>query len=363
MKKNNVLLIIGGMNRGGSETYLINIARRIDKSKFNLIFVCHDNIVYDYEQEIISLGFSMYKIGALNIRNILSYANKIREIIKKENIDVVETHTYLSSFLPLGVAKIMQVPLRIAHSHTAKNEANQQISRRIYIIISKYLINIFSNIKVSCGNQAGLSLFGNNYYTIIPNSINTDTFRFSEQNRKDIRKKLGLDKNTILVGNVGRIEKVKNHNFMLELLQYSKSIGKDIKLLLVGDGVLRESVYIQAKNMKLQNNIIFYGKSDNVAPLYSAMDVFIMPSFWEGVPVAAIEAQANGLKCIFSDRIDRSTKLLTSTKFISIDAGPECWVELIAPRVLPQKDINLKESNHDINITIHSVERLYTGQL
>ena len=157
--------------------------------------------------------------------------------------------------------------------------------------------------------------------------------KFNKEKRNEIRKKLKIDENIILVGHIGRFVTQKNHEFLIdvfnEIIKKRKQENFDSKLILIGQGNLKENIIEKIKYLGLQDYVIFTGQTTNVSDYYNAMDIFVLPSLYEGLPVVGIEAQANGLLCEFSTDMTNETKVLNTTKFISLKETPKIWAEMI----------------------------------
>ena len=166
-------------------------------------------------------------------------------------------------------------------------------------------------------------------YIQINNGINSEYFKFDLIKRKNVRKKLNISENEILLGYVGRLTAVKNPNFMLKILKEINNKNNNYKLILVGDGELKEELIAKGKELKIENKVIFYGNSKNVSELLQAIDIFIMPSLHEGFPISLVEAQATGLKCIVSENVTKKVNITGLVKFISLKENEQYWAEYI----------------------------------
>lgn len=358
MKDNQitVLHVIGGMNMGGAETFLMNIYRAIDRNKYKFIFLCYGNDRYDYEKEIKKLNGIIVRIKKPKPIFDPSQINIIKKIIKQYNIDVVHAHTYYNSMYAVIAARKMKVSKIIVHSHNTKSGKKLNLIQKTYIKISKQIINHKDVIKLACGKDAGDALFTDKF-SVIENGIDINKYLYSKENRNDIRGELGIPKKAIVIGHVGRFFPVKNHKFIISV--FSKLKDKKYILLLVGDGPLKKNIEDRSKQYKIEERIIFTGNRHDINKIYSAMDIFVFPSLYEGLPVSLIEAQANGLKILASNKIDKSCNIEGRISFIEIN-NVDKWKSAIlnceTNRIDPNK---LKKSDYDINNTVKKMEKYY----
>lgn len=328
----NVLHIIGGMNRGGAETFLMNVMKNIDTSTLRFVLVCYGDAVFDYEEEISRLNnVQIVKIPDVKSVGVWAHVMELRRIIKEYKIDVVHAHTYYNSVFSLLAARIEGVRLRIAHSHNTRSESSPSLIKKVYFAISGKLIYFCANRFIACGTDAGRALFGQKAnFTVINNGIDIKQFEFNETARHKLRTDLGVKSHkTRVLLHVGRFEEQKNHNYLINIFLRYRELNPDSILVLVGDGPLRESVQKQINASKIDGSVRVLGKRSDVNDLYSAADVFVFPSLFEGLPVVLIEIQANGLSALISDTIDTEVKLTPGVHFKSIEDSPRSWARAL----------------------------------
>ncbi|MEI7918038.1 MAG: glycosyltransferase [Candidatus Saccharibacteria bacterium] len=361
-----ILHIVGSMNRGGAETFLMNVLRNINKNKFKFVFLCYGDTKFDYENEIIDLGGKIIRTDDVKEVGILKHIKNIQQIIQDEKIDIVHTHTCRNSMFSLIAAKRCRVNTRIAHSHNTRTSQGENLIKKMYFIFAKYIINKYSTKYLACGEQAGKALFyPKNTFTVIDNGINLDDFYYNDGVRQDIRRKLNISNDTVVIGHVGRIDKNKNQNFVIDtFFEYLKLQPKS-KLILVGDGILRSQIENKVRKLGIQKNVLFLGNRSDVNKLYNAFDIFIFPSIREGLPVTLVEAQTNGLTCLISDSIDESVELTDCITFFSQNNNSQQWANQLNKLDIKRKDTKkiLSHSQYNMSKNIRKIESLYASAL
>jgi len=366
MNKIRILQVVGGMNRGGAETFLMNVLRNIDRNKFEFVFLCYGEKAFDYESEINLLGAKIIRTPDVKEVGILKHIKNIAIIIKKERIDIVHAHTYYNSVFSLIAAKRTMAKVRITHSHNTKSEENPKLVKKLYFYISKFIINIYSTNYFACGQDAGKALFYNkNKFSIINNSIILDDFYYSLITRNQLRKDLGIPEGCTVILHVGRFDKQKNHYFLVDAYNEYLKINSNSRLVLIGDGILRDSIENKVIELGIQNNVMFLGKRPDVNRLYNIADLFLFPSLFEGFGIVLLEAQANGLTFLASDVIDQSTRLTACAHYCSLSYNAEHWAKQISG--LDLKRINTKEelknSGYDMVKNVKAIEHFYDKML
>ncbi len=366
MKKINILLVVGTMNRGGVETLLMNVLRNIDKKKFRLVFLCYKNETYDYEQEIISLGGKLVRTPDVKEVGPINHIKNIVRIIKDENIDIVHAHTYFNSMFSLIAARIAGVKARITHSHNTQSEEFPSTAKRLYFIVSKFIISKLSTVYFACGQDAGEALFyKGSKFTIIDNGIILNDFYYDESARNRFRKELGVSKKCTLVLHVGRFDRQKNHSLLVDIYNEYLKLNPNSKLVLVGDGGLRAEIEERLRKLGIQDKVIFLGVRSDVNKLYSAADLFLFPSLFEGLPVTLVEAQANGLVCLVSDTIDKTAKFTNCINFHPLSNTAKQWARAMTNLNLDRIDTSkiMEGSAYDMVQNVKVIERHYEAAL
>lgn len=334
----NVLIIIGKLYIGGAERVGRDIGFYIDKTKYKIHYLVFEDEVGAYEKELEEVGCIIHHVSPPSL-SYLSFYRSLIKIIKEEHIDIIHSHTMFSSGWAMLAGKKCGVPIRIAHSHTICGPEKRNIIKNTYEKTMRRIITHKATHLVACGKSAGEWLYGAKTFEkrglLIYNGIGLKEFTYSEEARKRIRRQIHLE-NSFVIGHVGHLAPVKNQSFLLKLMPQILKIKPNAVLLLLGEGEDRVLLSELIQKMNLQKNVIMTGNIKNVGEYMSAMDVFAFPSLYEGMPLALVEAQANGLPCCISDRIPEDAHLTDLVNTISIDNDDE-WINDIckAKRVNP----------------------------
>lgn len=354
-----VLQVVNNMHRAGLETMLMNYYRNIDRTKIQFDFLTHRPEKGDYDDEIISMGGKVYYAPRLYPQNYLQYFKWMKKFFNEHpEYKIIHSHIDSMSYLPLLAAKLNNIPIRIAHSHNTSIDKDFKLPLKL--IFKKLLPNVATNF-CTCGKEAGEFLFPNKKSTFIPNAIDIKKFLYNEKIRTCKRKELGIE-NKFVIGNIGRLSYQKNHKFLIEIFSEILKKEKESILLIIGIGEKEKELKKQVRNFNIEKNVYFLGKRDDVNELYHAMDVFVMPSFFEGVPVVGIEAQFSGLPCIFSDKVPKETKFEKNIIFISLNASVEIWcneILKIKNESIKRNLINYKKSIYNIQNARTKLEEMY----
>lgn len=322
--------IIGKWLGGGVEAVVMNYYRHIDHSKIQFDFICDEDSVNIPYEEIEKLGGKVILIPPY--QKIFKYQKELRKVLKDGEYKIVHSHINTLSVFPLYAAKRVGVPVRIAHSHstTNKKEWKKNLLKQILRPFSKK----YATYYMCCSELAGRWLFGDKAYDegkvyLLNNAIDLDKFKYDEKIRSNKRKELGINDDTLVIGHIGRFVAQKNHTFLIDIFNEIHKKNKNSLLMLVGQGPLMNKIQEKVNNLGLKDSVIFLGQRSDVNELYQAMDVFILPSLYEGLPVVGVEAQASGLLCFLSDDMTKETKFLESTVFMSLSSTAEEWANNI----------------------------------
>lgn len=370
-KKKPVYVLQIGMTRniGGLETYLMQQFEHMDKNLVKYDFV---NITGEYEivfsDKIRQTGSNIYNICSRHKNPLLHYWQWIKLLKKNKNkykAIVLNTNS-LEYVFPMFIAKIFDVDMRVIHSHNAGFERKIGLLRKLLITFNKLLLNFSATHYFACSKKAGEWMFGKEKnFKIIHNAIETDKYKYSLQKRQDKRKELGIE-DKFVIGHIGRFSYQKNHEFLIEIFNEIYKILPETELLLIGDAV-EDKTYLnkakqKVKKLGLEENVKFLGMRNDVSELMQAMDCFVLPSRFEGLPVVGIEAQAAGLPCYFSDVITEEVKITDLVNFISLNKSSRFWAkEIVKSRNFKRKDVSneIIEAGYDINIEINKIEKFY----
>ncbi|MGV9002306.1 MAG: glycosyltransferase family 1 protein [Candidatus Saccharimonadaceae bacterium] len=359
-----ILQVIGHMNRAGAETFLMNVLRNMNRDNFRFIFLCYGNQKFDYEDEILELGGIIARISDVKEVGLIKHINDIRNIIRQYDVSIVHAHTYYNSMFSIVAAKLEGVKSRITHSHNTVSEKNLSFQKKVYAIIAKFIISTCSKELIACGRDAGHALFYPiRKFEIVANGINLEDFKYSISERTRVRKSLGISATAPVLLHIGRFEEAKNHQYLIKIFNEYLKINKNAKLLLAGTGSLENAIKKDVDDLGIQNAVIFLGVRSDTPRLYSAADVFVFPSLYEGLPVTLVEAQANGLSCIISDTIDKQVKLNGCIEFCSLQSSPYKWAKKIDIQFTRLKDNNMQNGQYDIKFGISRIEKIYMSNV
>ena len=358
MKKTKIL--IWGMTPfvGGVEKYIVNILQNIDNTKFEIDLLVKDDIEGLNGDRIKGFYNKMYKVPKIK-KHPIKACQYLRELSKKNKYDIIHFN--------LGNANMIvyALPLKlfskdsklIFHSH------NGDDARKITHYISRPILNFIADERIACSKIAASWMYGKKVNAmLLNNAIDTEKFLFNETIRNKIRKELKIE-DCFVIGHIGRFDKQKNHKCLIDIFYQLKKVHKNVILLLIGSGILENEIKEYVKELKLENAVMFLGVKDNTNEYYQAMDLFVLPSLFEGLPIVAIEAQTSGLQCILSDNIDENTKITNNVIFL-----PTNNIELWKSNIL--KTINLKykrknmekeiiNANYDLKTEIKKIEKIY----
>ena len=357
-----VLQVVHAMNRNGLESFIMNVYRNIDRNKVQFDFLVHIEKECAFDSEIGQLGGKIYRVPARN-QGVLKNKRELKRFFSEHpEYKIVHMHASSTTYIePLVAAVKSGVPTTIMHSHNSfqgGSPIHKYIHKFNKRILKKYATHYFS-----CSEKASEWMYGNdsNKAIMIPNGIDTDAYAFNKEIRTCMRMELGID-NKLCICNVGRFHHAKNHNYILEIFKTLHEQNPNSVLLLVGDGVLKDAIRQKVADFGLENSVIFVGVRSDVNRIMQAADVFLMPSYHEGLPVTLVEAQAAGMPCVVSDVITRQVALSENIKYISLEEPVELWVDSI--NAFAQKDRisdfkYILEKGFDIKTTSKKLESFY----
>ena len=314
-----VAQVMGKWVGGGVESVIMNYYRHLDHSKVQFDFICDEDSTRIPYDEIKKLGGRVFLIP--KYQNLPKYLKALGKLLKENQYRIVHSNINTLSVFPLYAAKKAGVPVRISHSHSTSNpkEWKRNLIKNILRPFSKrYATDFFA-----CSKVAGRYLFGNKAFNqgevkIIHNAIDVDKFKFDEVARKKLRQEFGIKDSTVVIGHVGRFVQQKNHTFLVDVFKEYHEKNPDSKLLLVGSGPLEDEIKKKVEKLGLKDSVLFLGQRDDINKLYSVMDVFYLPSLYEGLPVVGVEAQAAGLPTIFSNGISSEAIISKNAKIVAV---------------------------------------------
>jgi glycosyltransferase involved in cell wall biosynthesis len=329
-----ILHIVGGMGHGGVETWLMHVLRHIDRRRFQMDFMVHTAEPCPYDNEIRALGSRI--LPCLRPDQPWRYARNFRRILASSAYQIVHSHVHHYSGYTLRLAQRAGTPIRIAHSHNDvfPQDTSPGPLRWIYLVTAKRWIRRFGTMRLAASGKAAEALFGSRwqrssicrllYYGI-------DLVPFRAQADPSVRAVLRLAPDAFVIGHVGRFDAQKNHLFLLEIFRNVAEADPRTRLMLIGDGPLRPAIERRVAELGLTERVVFAGlRADVPRLLLGAVNVFVMPSLHEGLPLAGLEAQAAGLPCVFADSIttelDVVPRLVTRLK---LSQSSSAWARVV----------------------------------
>lgn len=357
-----VLHVFGWLDRGGAEAVIMELYRHIDRSRVQFDFVVHTTRKCEYNDEIESLGGKIYSVPSFSTKTIVKYKKAWESLLSEHNEwHIIHGHVRSTASIYLRVAKRYGL-FTIAHSHSISS--GKGISA---LIKNSFQHAIKADYYFACSKKAGEWLFGKRVngenFKILPNSIDTKKYRYNSFIREQVREELGCS-DSIVIGHVGNFYDVKNHIFLLKVFYSFLQENRSAILLLVGDGTLKKSIEELAAEMGIENQVEFLGVRNDVYRILQAMDFFVFPSKFEGLGVAAIEAQATGLPMIISNTIPSEVVLIDElVTVMSINDCPEIWAKQIQDKLATTKRLDcsriIAEKGYDISDTSIWMQSFY----
>lgn len=359
-----VLQIIGIVCGGGVEAVIMNYYRHIDRAKIQFDFVVDGFERTTLDDEVESMGGKVYHVTPYQ-KNVFKYMCDIAHIIRENHYMIVHSNMNTISAFSLFVAWLNRVPVRILHNHSmaVPNEGMRTVMKNILRPFAK----LFANQYFACSKISGTWMYGrkrmeNGQVKIVNNAVDVDKFAYNADVRDILRKELGISSDTFVMGHIGRFAFQKNHSFLVDIFAEVHKRNPKSVLVLVGDGELRSQIENKVTQLNIGDSVKLLGLRKDTARLYNIMDVFVMSSWYEGLPVVAVEAQANGLRCLLSDRISKESKINDNVEFLSLNPGAAVWAEKILGRK-GERAFNAKEKlkahGFCVNDEAHALEKFY----
>lgn len=347
-----VLQIISGFG-GGISSFVWNKVKSVDQEKVVFDILTYDDCSIEFEKDVHNMGGKIFKMPNPKEKGWKAFYKKVNDVMSPEN-EYAMVHCHISGYRSLPFRLLAQknrIHRFIIHAHTSSNPL---IPEKVIEKTNRKLNAMIASEKVSCGIKSSNYTFGTKYVQEkkimhIPNSIDEKLY-FREIDEHFKAEILGENKlpETIIIGHVGRFHEVKNHDFMIQIMQELKQQNIDFLWLFIGNGDLQDAVKIKVKNSNLNDNAKFLGRREDVHKFYKLMDVFVLPSFYEGFPTVAVEAQAAGTPTILSDSITREADLgMNLVDFCSINKDPSIWVNKII-EAKTKKIPSVEERKHEI---------------
>ena len=358
-----ILQIAAHLTIGGAEKVCRDIGLYGNPEEYETHYIIFDDDIGDFGREVEAKGCKIFKFREPS-ENYGEYFRELKKLMAKYPYTAVHAHTMFSIGWVMLAAKQMKIPVRVSHAHSALIDGNSFV-KSLYENLMRKLILSCSTDLVACGEKAGIRLYGEKAYkkrgNLILNGIDTQKFAFSQSKRDEIRNKLNVSDKFVL-GHTGRLAEVKNQAFIIKLMPEILKHKENAMLMLIGDGDDRQMLENTAKELGVYDKVIFVGNVTNVQDYLSAMDVFVFPSLYEGLPLSILEVQANGLPCVISDTVPPDVFLTELIHPLSLEDAEEKWLnEILSVEREPNKDYSaeLKDSGFDLETAMEKVYRIY----
>ena len=368
-----ILHVVERMDRAGTETWLMNVLRHIDRKMFQMDFLTNTKDHCDYDDEIRVLGSRI--IPCLTTHRPVRYAYNFKRILNRWGpFDFVHSHFRHYSGWVLCIAQRAGVPHRIAHIHSDISRLFTDATpiRRIYLTLMKRLINRYATAGLACSRDAAKAFFGPLWESDLRWKINycgIDITPFKKGYDSAVtRAEFGISPDAVVVGHIGRFVEEKNHSFMLDIAAEVTKRRPDVRFLLIGDGPLQSKIVSKTRRLKIEKNVFFIGQKSDVPRLMtSAMDIFLLTSLFEGLPLVLIEAQAAGLPCVLSDVISKEVNVVNPLMHrISLSQPAFFWAEFLLRVFKANKPVNrlgalsmVAQSHFNIHESVRNLENFY----
>lgn len=360
-----VLHSVSNMARAGIETMLMNYYREIDRQQIQFDFLANKPIPGEYDEEIRSMGGRVFVSPGLNPLHYLHYKRYVADLLRENpDIQIVHAHNEAMGYYALKSAKDAGIRVRIAHAHNTRIIRDYKYPLKL---VCKQLLPGAATDYWSCGRDAGIYYYGKKRWNasgfILHNAIDVSRFGFKPEVRQRQRQRCGLE-DCFVIGHVGRFNLQKNHTRLLDIFAEIAKSSPDARLALIGVGELEQSMKQKASALGIQDKTLFLGQMADVSEWYQAMDCFVLPSLFEGLPVVGIEAQAAGLKCIFSDRVTDEVLLSPQARRVSLLENDAAWArEILAAK---QQQIDrfqgvdiVRQAGYDIHTEAQKLQATY----
>lgn len=357
-------------NIGGIESFIMNVYRNIDREKVQIDFITsHDHAKIAFEDEIEAMGGKVYRVMYSERESFIKARTSLKNFFKEHNeYAAVHIHANFPYVFPLKYAKKARIPVRILHSHNSNEEGNKATgirkivnalrNKQIQKQITKYPTHYFA-----CSELAAKYMFPTQQYRWIKNGIDLNKYSFDEDIRREIRDELGIEQDCHLLGFIGRLRYQKNPYFIIDIFREYQKINNNSKLAIAGIGEWEKEIKEYAKDLIDSGKVLFLGKRTDAERLYQGMDAFLLPSFYEGLPVVLVEAQTAGLPCFTSDVVTRQIDITDIVKYYSLNVSAGRWAGLIYETMKEYRrksyiDV-MNEAGFDIKDVAKDMEKFY----
>ena len=369
---NKVLHVIGSLRMGGSQTFVMNVYQKIQREQIQFGFVLFEDVRTPFEDQIYNLGGEVFRAPAYKGVNHFTFCKWWEDFFKEHpEYHVVHGHVRSIASIYLSIAK-QNGCFTIAHSHNISSGKGLAAFTKDVL---QYPIRYIADYFMGCSPRANEWLFGkkvaqSSRCQVVNNGIDVDKFVFSPEKRASIRTQLNITDECIVIGNIGRLAKQKNHMFFLEAFAAFKRIHTNSRALIVGDGEEQRRLKEKAEQLGIEKEVFFLGNRLDTDWLYSAMDLFLFPSLYEGLGIVLVEAQAAGLPCVVSNTVPPEAKVSEFYETLDLSVKPDVWAQKCLDIWQETSDRNrtegyekIKASGYDIQSVVQTMTDIYKNHL
>ena len=363
METIRVLQVVPNMHRAGLETLIMNIYRNIDRTKVQFDFLTHYTKRFDYDDEIEKLGGHIYRLSVREDKNLPKYFRDLRNFFQEHpEYAIVHGHMESFGFLYSRAARKAGVPTIIAHSHNALIEPT--LKGHTKNLMNK-LWKCYANVFFACSRAAGNYMFAKEPYRVINNGIPCENFLYRPEVRASYRKMLNVE-GKIVVGHIGRFDPQKNHSFLVDIFASYARKHDDAVLCLIGEGSLQADIRRKVEVLRLTDKVLFLGVRTDMEQIYQALDIIVLPSLFEGLPVVGVEAQAAGLPMLTSDSVTRELCVTDFVEMLPLRDAPKIWAnkidEMLAKKARRNTLVEMNAAGFNIRRTTDDLQNFYLAK-
>lgn len=343
----------------GVATFLTNYLTHMNLSNSMVTIACSTKNISTIKQEsLIKSGIKIVDISHPTEIGILNFIKRVQTFLKNNHdFDIIHCNTIATGFIFLREAKKYGIKVRILHSHATQN--SESFIHNLRNNLLKWICMHYANEYVACSKLAGDYLFGKKKYTLVYNAIDYDIFKYDNECNLNLRQELQISKNDVVIGFIGRICRQKNPLFLIDVFNLIREKSNNYHLVILGDGPLVEDLKIKIKDSAYQKDIHFLGTTTTPEKYYSLIDVFLLPSLFEGLPLVGIEAQAASCYFLCSDNVTKEVKISNNIKFLPI-TNLNLWSDTILNLTINRNAKLELSSNYNISNSAKELMSLYT---
>lgn len=351
---------------GGAETFILNLAENIDRERFRLEVITPFGDHVAHERLVNAIGEdAIHVVDSLG--RPLSYWRGVMAVLDERKFDIVHIHRNSAANVVPVVASVHTAnrPAILVHAHNSSSGAG--VAGRFLHRVNRRYLDAKTDCRLACSHVAGSYLFGRSDYAVVPNGIDAEKYRFNPETRRRIRAEMGIKPDETLIGNVARVVPEKNQRYLIDLMRMLSRENAGFKLMIVGDGPCLSDLEKYASEECLSGLVLFMGMRHDVGDLLQAMDVFALPSLFEGLPMVLVEAQAAGLPCLVSTEVSGEVDITDLVTHLDLGM-PLAWVDEVKRRRKAASDRGFRasevtEAGYGVLSSVNQVEKHYDGLL